>query len=303
MPSIISQVTDTAKTLIDTTIDDDLKIYGNQQEIPYLSGVTADYAQIGGPQFTSGQFFQMGVNGTFFDADDIHKISDPKATFALRDANGKEAQAYLTEYTINSALDAGYLTGLDLDITYLLQTYLNLTVTTDVLGLIIPELVTKYGSGKAVGLSGKWMKAPATAAFLEGEMTASGSLQVTVTVDSEVAIKATFVDFAGAGGLHSQDGKIFGQITKSSAGTIDSTGFQTTLGLTAAQLQNELQTQIDTAITDLNLNLTAGVVIPTIMGIDVSDVEIKLMKGYGELGMSLSPTSWLQIAQIMGDWK
>ena len=68
IPSIIDQVTTQAKTLIDTTIDNDLKIYGSQQEIPFLSGVTADYAQLNGPQFTSDQVFQMGLNGTFFDA-------------------------------------------------------------------------------------------------------------------------------------------------------------------------------------------------------------------------------------------
>lgn len=43
--------------------------------------------------------------------------------------------------------------------------------------------------------------------------------------------------------------------------------------------------------------------IPTILGIDVSDVEISIQKGYGELGLSLSATSWAQIAQAMGEWK
>lgn len=134
VPSIIDQVTTQAKTLIDTTIDEDLKTYGNQQEIPFLSGVTADYAQLNGPTFTSDNVFQMGVNGTFFDAQDVQKPKVVPATFALRDASGKDAQAYLTDYTVVTALQASYQTGLDLDITYLLQTYLNLTVTTDVIG-------------------------------------------------------------------------------------------------------------------------------------------------------------------------
>ena len=30
--------------MIDTTIDQDLALYGTQQEIPYLAGVTFDYA-------------------------------------------------------------------------------------------------------------------------------------------------------------------------------------------------------------------------------------------------------------------
>lgn len=233
----------------------------------------------------------MGVNGTFFDAQDVQKISEVPAEFTLRDPNGKDAQLFLTDYTIVSALYAGYLTGEDLDITYLLSNYLNVTVTTDALGTIIPAVLTKYGSGKPVGLSGKWVKAPATAAFVGGAMSFSGSLQVTVTIDKEVALKASFDDFAGQFGLHSQDGKVFGKVTNASAGSIG-TGFQTTLGITSAQLLLEVQTEIDQAIAQLNQNLTTGVVIPTIMGIDVSDVEISIMKGYVELGMSLSPTSW-----------
>lgn len=129
---------------------------------------------------------------------------------------------------------------MDLDITYLLQNYLNLTVTTDVIGLVVPQLLTKYGSGKAVSISGKWMKAPATAAFVPGVASASGSLQVTMSVNKEVAVKATFDQFQGEVSLHSADGKVFGKVSKASAGTIDSEGFVTTLGLTNVQLLKEL---------------------------------------------------------------
>lgn len=147
------------------------------------------------------------------------------------------------------------------------------------------------------------MKAPATAEFAPGVATASGSLQVTMSVDKEVAVKATFDAAQGEVSLHSADGKVFGKVSKASLGSIDSEGFVTTLGLTNAQLQKELQDQIDTVISLVNTNLTAGVVIPTIMGIDVSDVDIKFMKGYVELGMSLSPTSWTQIAEALSQWK
>jgi hypothetical protein len=40
----------------------------------------------------------------------------------------------------------------------LLEKYLNLTVTTDNLGLVIPQILTKYGSGQAVSISGKFAK-------------------------------------------------------------------------------------------------------------------------------------------------
>jgi len=44
----------------------------------------------------------------------------------------------LTDFVLNTAFNAGFLTGNELNITYLIETYLNYTVTTDELGLIIP---------------------------------------------------------------------------------------------------------------------------------------------------------------------
>lgn len=66
-------------------------------------------------------------------------------------------QAYISDYVLNTAFESGYLTGNTLDLTYLLKKYLNVTVTTDTLGLLIPEVLTKYGAGKSVGLAGKFV--------------------------------------------------------------------------------------------------------------------------------------------------
>jgi len=66
------------------------------------------------------------------------------------------------------------------------------------------------------------MKAPATAEFAPGVATASGSLQVTMSVDKEVAVKATFDAAQGEVSLHSADGKVFGKVSKASLGSIDS---------------------------------------------------------------------------------
>lgn len=46
---MVQQIETTAITTINGQIDDDLHIYGSQELIPYLGGVTVDYAQIGGP--------------------------------------------------------------------------------------------------------------------------------------------------------------------------------------------------------------------------------------------------------------
>lgn len=80
----------------------------------------------------------MGVNGTFFDAKHPKMPSVAPATFALHDPKGKSGQLYVTEYTVNSALDSGFTTGNTLDVTTILQKYLNFTVFTDDLGKLIP---------------------------------------------------------------------------------------------------------------------------------------------------------------------
>lgn len=68
-------------------------------------------------------------------------------------------QAYLTDYTLNTALDAGYSTGNTLDISGILA-LLNITITTDQVGLLIPQIITKYGAGKNVSVSGSFITAP-----------------------------------------------------------------------------------------------------------------------------------------------
>jgi len=168
IPQLIKQVETTAVTTINTQVDQDLQIYGSQEEIPYLGGVTADYAQIGGPQFTDANIFQMGVNGTFFDSQHVKTPSMTPAAFTLHDPKGKDGQAYLTEYTVQTALESGFSTGNTLDITYLLSEYLNVNVTTDNLGVLIPQILTKYGSGKTVGLSGKFVNSPSAVNFTDG---------------------------------------------------------------------------------------------------------------------------------------
>jgi len=302
IPSVIQTAEQSVSDIINNQVDESLKIYGVQDEIPNLAGLTADYSQLDGPQFTSASVFQMGVNGTFFDASAPKTPTITPVSYDLRDPKGKDAQFFLTDYTIKTGLNAAYDSHGNIDITALLSQYLNVTVTTDQVGEILPELLTKYGSGKAVGISGMWVEAPATADFVAGAMKFTGSLQVTLTVDGETALKASFDKADGQFGLHSDSGKIFGKVTEASSGTVGA-DFQTTLGITAAQLQSEIQNYVDTTVSALNIELADGVVIPSIMGIDVSDVAIDFFAGYMELGCSLSPQSWIQIVQAMGAWK
>lgn len=131
--------------------------------------------------------------------------------------------------------EAGFLTGNTLDITYLLETYLNVTVTTDNLGLIVPEILTKYGSGKAVSLSGSFANTQTESKFTAKGQSLSGSLAVTVGVDTgaknETAISVEFDNFNAQAVLDAVNGTIFGKISNTTAGQVS--GFSTTLGITA----------------------------------------------------------------------
>jgi len=297
IPTIVDQVKTTATTLIDTTIDQDLQLYGVQQEIPYLAGVTFDYAQFGkGPLVTSDNLLEMTVNGTFFNADHVQPSSYTPATFNVRDPAGKQFQAFVTDYTLNTALESGFLSGNTLDITYLLQNFLNVTVTTDNLGVVVPQILTKYGSGKAVGISGKFTKAESVVNF-DTVSTATGNLEVTIMVGSDVAIKADFQGINAVGSVNAKNGAIFGGLTTYSLGQIAT--FETTLGISKDALLKEVQDLVNTEVAELNKNLTAGIVIPEVFGIDISDIEIKLTKGLLEAGISVSASFYEAIARFL----
>lgn len=244
----------------------------------------------------------MGVNGTFFDAKHAKMPATTPATFALHDPKGKDAQIFATQYTVNSALESGFTTGNTLDVTYLLSHFLKVTVTTDNLGVLIPQVLTKYGKGVPVEFSGKFIKAPTTTTMSTTGQSINGSLEITCTINKEVAILASMEDANAQATISSTGGKIFGNIGAASAGTIGA-GFKTTLGLTADQLSTLLKTAIDSGIADLNVLLKAGVVIPEIAGIKVSNVEINFYEEYLEAGITLSAGLWEQFGNAMHMWK
>lgn len=72
IPMIVDDLTSQIKTIVDTTIDDDLAKYGTQAEIPYLAGVTFDYGELnGGFKVSTDQVLSGALNGTFFDAEKV----------------------------------------------------------------------------------------------------------------------------------------------------------------------------------------------------------------------------------------
>lgn len=234
IPMVVKDLEDQVKSIVSGTVDKDLAEYGTQAEIPYLAGVTFDYAQMGeGPQVSADGILSGALNGTFFDAEEVQASKYAPAAFKVRDPTGKMLQAYVSDFVLNTAFEAGFLTGNALDITYLLEKYLNVTVTTDNLGIVIPEILTKYGSGKAVNLTGKFANTQTVSKFSSDGQNLAGSLAVTVGIDNETAIEVEFDDFVAAAVLSANKGAIYGNISEASAGKVSN--FTSSLGLSADQ--------------------------------------------------------------------
>lgn len=289
--------------MITSTIDPDLAKYGTRVTIPYLAGTTFDFSQMkGGPTVTSNQVLEVVMDGTFYDANAPEVYSITPAAFEVRNPNGKTFQAYLTDYVLNTNMKACFDTKNTLDITYLLKQYLQVEITTDLIGQAIPELLTKYGSGKAVSIKGAFVKAPGVAKFTPTLDSITGlNLAVTLGVDSDVAIQAEFDSAAIAGLLNAKSGSLFGNVSQHTIGTVSN--FQTTLGMDAAAFQKEFQTFVDTNIADLNTQLAAGIAVPTFMGISVSDFELNTSNGYAEIGLNATPATFKDLQDAWVSYK
>lgn len=286
--------------MVDTTINQDLVVYGDQETIPYLAGVTADYAQYGsGAQFTADGIFEMSVLGYFFNKNVGVTSKYSPVAMPVRRADGQTAQGSLSEYTLNTLMEASYSTQNELDITYLLNK-LNVTVTTDNLGVVIPEILTKYGSGKAVGISGKFITAQSEFTMLPTENQFNGNLAVTVTVAGEQAIYAEFNNIKAVGQASSTAGSVFGALTASHIGDVVESTFKSAItGMTAASLQTELQTITDTNVAILNALLAKGIVLQSFMGIKIDGLDLKCHQGYVSGGIDVTPTTWIGISDLM----
>ena len=85
--------------------------------IPYIFGVTADYAEMGkGATITTDNIAELSVNGTFFNPADVKPSKYTPVTFPVRDPKGKTLQGFLSEYTPNTLLEAAYDTGATMDV-------------------------------------------------------------------------------------------------------------------------------------------------------------------------------------------
>jgi len=196
-------------------------------------------------------------------------------------------------------LESGFSTQNTLDITYLLSK-LNVTVTTDNLGVVVPEILTKYGSGKAVGLKGKFITKEGKFTLTPTDNTLDLSLAVTVTIDNEEAIYFESNNIQAIGQVSSKNGQIFGVISTSHIGdAVDSTFKSTIAGMTAASLQAELQAITTTNVATLNALLKAGITIPTFLGIKIAGLDLQCNEGFVNGGINVTPVTWEGIRDLM----
>jgi hypothetical protein len=105
------------------------------------------------------------------------------------------------------------------------------------MAVLIPELLTKYGSGKAVGLAGKFINQPTNAKFTTSNAAANIWLAITVSVEGAEAIYAEFNAAKAAAMIQTTNGVLFGDFNTANIGTIDATSFRSAIsGMTAASL-------------------------------------------------------------------
>jgi len=241
----------------------------------------------------------MSVLGYFFNANVATPSKYTPVAMPVRDAAGQAGQGALSEYTLNTLMEAGFSTGNTLDITYLLSK-LNVTVTTDNMGVLVPEILAKYGSGKAVGISGKFITKQSEFTLTPTDNSLMANLAVTITVAGETAIYAEFNGVNAVGQVSSSAGSIFGALSTSNIGTIDAASFKSVFtGMTAATLQAEVQKVTDTNVALLNALLKTGVVIPTLFGIKISGLDLECHQGYVSAGINVTPATWEGISDLM----
>lgn len=303
IPQVVSGIQSTILDTINNTINPDLAKYGNEITIPYLAGVTFDYAQLGQGIFvqSDSSYAQATLNATFFDMNAPESYTEEPVAFPLRNPNGKSAQVYISEYTANTLLKSGFDTGNTLDINTLLYKYLKVVVTTDFMAQFVPQFTEIYGTGKAVQFSAKFANAPGTAKVTTEQASLTLDLEGTFMVGDSVAASGTLsgIDFAAF--IQGVNGVLKGNISKSSLGTL--TNFQTAMGITSDQFINSLQSSMNKYIAEANADLATGIEVTSILGVNVSQFEVNFSNGYLEGGIDASPTFFEGVQSLWGTYK
>lgn len=241
----------------------------------------------------------MAVNGTFYNVNHTAatKYPDP-VPFAVRNPSGRTLQGHLSEYTINTAAEAAFTSDNTLDVSYILKQILNINVTTTNLGTVLPQLITKYGDNVTISMRGKCITKPSYVTFTEGHNEVNGWLAISGIVGEEEAFYGEFNAGKAAAAIHTaSDGTIFGNIATLSIGTLVPGTYRNKIGVTAAQMQTQLQTLVTAWATEANVNLKAGTLVPEIFGI-TGLIELNFSAGMVEAGIDATPTTFQQVKDL-----
>jgi len=172
----------------------------------------------GGPTVTTDNVLEVTVNGTLFDIHDPAAIAELPASFNVRNPAGKTFQAYLTDYVINSALDASFRTGNFVDVTHLLS-LVNVTLTTDDIGTVFPEILTKYGSGKNVTIDLEFVNTTSSAKITT-EVEATAYVNLGIQIEGQSVMSAEFDAANAIATFSSKNGLIYGGISHYTLGNV-----------------------------------------------------------------------------------
>jgi len=191
----------------------------------------------GGPTVSEDKVFTMATDATFKDLNHPWTKTFEPAAITPNDLKGKQLQVYFTQYVFNTMFDSGFTTENTLDFTYLLTKYLNVTVTTDTVGAVIPQILDKYGSGKNISIKGKFIKAPSSVDQDADGYKFDVSLEVEIGVEEasgiETAVRASIPHSILSGKQYPKDGKIYGAFKQYQLGIFDPANFVCSFDLTA----------------------------------------------------------------------
>jgi len=190
-------------------------------------------------QVTDKSYFEMAVNGTFYNQNHTVASKYPApVAFDVRNPAGRALQFHLTEWTINTALEANYDGKLPQNITYILEKLFNFNLNTTFFGTVIPQLIEKYGENKTVELSAILIDKPSYVVMKPGYVEGNGWLAVTGTVGGSEAFYGEFSNGKVVANVGTNStGAVLGEINTLSIGTILASTFRTALpDVTAASL-------------------------------------------------------------------
>ena len=245
--------------------------------------LAVDYSLPSDPLVRS-DYVQASAAGIFLDTDhpNYSPPVSPPVDLPGFDANGKQIQVMLTDYTLNTGLYACYKVGIiNYNITSsVIPSKYPVHLDTTSLSIPIPGLEKKYGAGKPCNL---WCYASEQPSI----KSTSGEIQGNIEVNCEVQVEgvykvATFgnsIDFSASAVL--KDWVVSGSLKKAEIQSIKVVDNPIGSNIDAKALKNffDLILKVVVPILDV-IVLDQGIPLPKIKQVDLSNSEVTIQEGY-----------------------